>query len=173
LAQLKGKLVLQLGVEPPEIPVALDAAKVLLGGQEGRGRPTKYHLAVLPAPPPIGPQANAGRGAFNDIGGAQATTRSRRQFPAINGDRLFQAFSQAGRRPRVMGLQPLHLFLEPGPALLPGQALGRLHHRLYPRLFGNLGHRSQKLVFGTPLPGENPTKLLFLTPNLHLDCTVA
>jgi hypothetical protein len=29
------------------------------------------------------------------------------------------------------------------------------------------------MVLGTSVPGKNPTKLLFLTPNLHLDGTVA
>ncbi|MGD0972417.1 MAG: nucleotidyl transferase AbiEii/AbiGii toxin family protein, partial [Desulfobaccales bacterium] len=42
-----------------------------------------------------------------------------------------------------------------------------------PRLCSSLGHHGQKMVLGTPLPGENLTKLLFLTPNLHLDGTVA
>ncbi len=33
------------------------------------------------------------------------------------------------------------------------------------RLCGSPGHRSQKMVFGTSLPGENPGRFLFLEPN--------
>jgi hypothetical protein len=51
--------------------------------------------------------------------------------------------------------------------------IGQVAFRYYPRLCGSLGHHGQKMVLGTPLPVANPTKLLFLTPNLHLDGTVA
>jgi hypothetical protein len=37
LAQVKGNPVFQFGFEHPKITVALEAAKVLLGDQEGRG----------------------------------------------------------------------------------------------------------------------------------------
>jgi hypothetical protein len=41
------------------------------------------------------------------------------------------------------------------------------------RLCGSQGYHSPKMVLGTLLPGGNPPKLLFLTPNPLLEGMVA
>jgi hypothetical protein len=43
----------------------------------------------------------------------------------------------------------------------------------YPRLCGNLGYNSQKLVFGASWPRENTPQFLFLKPNPLVDAMIA
>jgi len=47
------------------------------------------------------------------------------------------------------------------------------YHGCYLRLCGDLDHRSQKLVFGTSWPEENPPKFLFLNLNPLADGMIA
>jgi len=59
---------------------------------------------------------------------------------------------------------------------MPGAQEGGINHAppgKLPEIMWPPCTHSRKMVLGTPLPGENPPKLLLLKPNPLLDSTVA
>ena len=85
-----------------EGPHSNDLAKILLGGQEGRGHPALCHAAIAPAADTARPQAHARMRTFDDVGAGQATVQRGRHVQPVDGETLLQPLAQAGRGRRIV-----------------------------------------------------------------------
>ena len=76
---------------------SLDAAEVLLSGQEHGASPPPSHVRILPALHVVTQMTSAGQTVLNTIGAAQDLTKITGDTQTMKCESLFHAFSETGR----------------------------------------------------------------------------
>ena len=100
LSGVKAGLV-QNGLQDPQVPVAVQATEVLLGGEEGGSGPPFHHRPVPPAADAPGAHPHPRTGTLDQVRAHQAAPKAGRKSQAVDGEDLLQTFQKAGGQPWV------------------------------------------------------------------------